>query len=277
MHRYRRRTRIAQVSIIATGTAVSVIAVAACAARPATISAVIASATSIAPHPAGSGYQSTVSYAVNTPVEKLVVDGQAGDITVTDSERTSTQIVEVVRYAKTAPKLIHTLTGTMLNLGYTCPSSENCSVSFDIRVPSNTAVQITEGAGAIDLTGIGGNISAADRIGSIRALYLTSRAATLRTGSGEIFAGFTATPDSIQASTGAGLVSIGVPPTVYYNVTARTQAEATVNVPTRITSRHTINLSDGAGDIVVVMGYPAASNAAGMQNVNWPSWATRGT
>ena len=93
----------------------------------------------------------------------------------------------------------------------------------------------------------------------------------------EIFADFTATPDRIQASTGTGLVSIGVPPTVYYNVTARTQAEATVNVPTRTTSRHTINLSDGVGDIVVVMGYPAASNAAGMQNVNWPSWATRGT
>jgi hypothetical protein len=223
------------------------------------------------------GYQSTVSYAVNTPVDKLVVNGKVGDIAVTDSQRTSTLIVEVMRYAKTAPKLIRTLTGTMLNLGYTCPSRESCSVSFDIRVPSNTAIQITEGAGAIDLTGIGGNISAADRVGSIRALYLTSRAATLRTGSGEIFADFTATPDRIQASTGTGLVSIGVPPTVYYNVTARTQAEATVNVPTRTTSRHTINLSDGVGDIVVVMGYPAASNAAGMQNVNWPSWATRGT
>jgi hypothetical protein len=74
----------------------------------------------------------------------------------------------------------------------------------------------------------------------------------LYTGTGMISVGCTAPPRLLVANSGVGTVTIRVPVTVPYRVTARTQVGSVrVTVPRAAASGHEISASTGTGTVAV--------------------------
>jgi hypothetical protein len=215
--------------------------------------------------PAQERYQSSAAYAVSSSLTTLVVTGGVGEVSIAGSKQAMTSVTDEISYSATAPVLSRVVTGKILTLGSTCPVQQLCVVDYDIQVPSGVAVRVSLRAGTIRLSGLAGQVTATTGVGTISALDLGSRTVSLRTGVGEIDAGFTVPPDTVQASAQTGEINIGVPGTVSYQVNAQA-IDTEINVAVSTSSRYVITASTGTGAITVVTGAPATSPAAALNS-----------
>jgi len=235
-----------------TGLAVTVLAVSGCQ------SSVINSTTSTVVSSGSSGvsipgtHRSTAVYQIGSPVSTLVVTGHAGDVTVTGGAGPGTSVTEQVTYSKTPPATTRTFGGGTLTVTYSCPAEIVCTVSYDIQVPRNAAVRITTAAGGIRLSGLAGDVTAQADAGIITASGLTSPAATLTTSVGAITAAFTAPPATVRATASVGAVTIRVPASTSYQVSADARiGKATISVPQSPSAPHAISATTDVGTILV--------------------------
>lgn len=173
------------------------------------------------------------TYTVTSRVTSVSVD-TAGSVTVTGTAgRGPVTVRETVSYSKTPPATRRATSGSALTLGYTCPAQLMCSVSYDITVPRGTAVHAEGREGSVTLTSLSGPVSARTVTGLISATGLASPSAVLNSSVGGINATFTAPPAAVRASTHAGTITIAVPGSAVYQVSAH----ATVGV-TSVKVRH---------------------------------------
>jgi hypothetical protein len=108
------------------------------------------------------------------------------------------------------------------------------------------------GIGDIRLDGLTGPVYVHTGIGQIQASAVSGPLIRLYAGTGMISVGCTAPPRVLVASTGVGAVTIRVPVTVAYRVTANTQVGSVrVTVPQATTSGHEIHASTGPGTVTV--------------------------
>jgi DUF4097 and DUF4098 domain-containing protein YvlB len=150
-------------------------------------------------------------------------------------------VTEELSYSKTPPATTRTVSGTTLTLAYACKAQLVCRVDYTINVPSGVAVHAESREGSITLTSVSGPVTAQTFTGLITATGLASPTAVLKSGAGGVDATFTSAPASLQASTDAGSITLTVPGSVAYKVSAH----AVVGV-TSVTVRH----SDSAGDAI---------------------------
>jgi hypothetical protein len=141
----------------------------------------------------------------------------------------------------------------LLNLGYRCPSgSRDCGVSFDLLVPRALAVTVRWGIGDIRLGGLTFPVLVRTGIGQIQASDMSGALIRLSTGTGMISAQCTASPQLLVASSGVGTVTIHVPVTVPYRVSAKTQVGSVrMTVPQAARSEHKIFAFTGTGTVAV--------------------------
>jgi hypothetical protein len=251
MRRQARRAWIAGLAVLAI-TVLAGLAVAGCQ------SSVIHSTTSTVVSSGSSGvsipgtHRSTTVYQIASPVSTLVVTGHAGDVTVTGGAGPGTSVTEQVTYSKTPPATTRTFGGGTLTVTYNCPAEIVCTVSYDIQVPRNAAVQVTTAAGGIRLSGLAGNVTAQADVGIITADGLSGPSASLTTTVGAITAAFTAAPATVRATANVGAVTVRVPAGTSYQVSADARiGKATISVPQSPSASHVITATTDVGTILV--------------------------
>lgn len=197
-------------------------------------------------------HRSTAVYQIGSPVSTLVIDGHAGDVSVTGGAGSGTSVTEHVTYSRTPPATTRTVSAGTLTVTYSCPVEAVCSVSYDIQVPRDAAVQVTTGAGGIQLSGLAGNLTAQADAGVINADSLSSPSASLTTSVGAITAAFTTAPAMLQATADVGAVTLRVPADTSYRVSADARVgRATVSVPQSVSAAHAITATTDVGTILV--------------------------
>jgi len=221
--------------------------VAACAALP-----LLAGCGTLKQFGAGSHTAPTANFTITAHITSVVINGGAGSIDVTGSNRGTILVSQQASYSKKAPATTRTVSGTTLTLGYTCPAQLVCSVSYTLQVPRGVAVKAVTRAGSVTLTSLAGPVSAQTDAGLITADGLTSATADLKSSAGGIVATFTAAPGSVRASTNIGAISLNVPGSATYKINTHTYVgSSTVTVRKDAASPHIITASSDLGSITI--------------------------
>jgi hypothetical protein len=202
----------------------------------------------------GAGLHASPSstYSVTGRITTVVINGGSGSITVKGTSHGAIQVSQRPSYSKKPPVTTRAVSGSTLTLGYTCPTELVCGVAYNVQVPQGVAVHAVTREGSITLTAVTGSVIAQTLAGSISATSLGSPSATLKSSAGRINASFTAAPNSVQASTTAGSISLAVPDTVSYKVNEHTYiGKNTVTVHQATTSTRTITAHSDLGSITI--------------------------
>jgi len=195
----------------------------------------------------------TESSLVSSALTGLVVRGSVGAVSITGADRSTVAITAHLAYRGSAPVITRRVTSGVLVLGYRCPArSRDCGVSFDLTVPRALAVSVRWDVGQIRLDGLADPVLVHAAIGQIQASGLSGPLIQLYTGTGMISVECTAPPRQLVASSQVGAVTVRLPTTVPYLVTAKTQVGSVrVTVPRAAASGHKISASTGTGTIAI--------------------------
>ena len=192
------------------------------------------------------------TYTITPRVTTVTLD-TAGSVTVTGSSGGGpVRVTEEASYSKTPPATTHTVSGSTLTLAYTCKSQLVCSVDYTIAVPRGVAVHAESREGSVTLTSVSGAVTARTFAGLITATGLTSPSAVLTSSAGGVDATFATPPASVQASTNAGTITIAVPGSADYKVSADAiVGVSTVTVHHSASATHVITAHSDLGSITI--------------------------
>ena len=130
--------------------------------------------------------------------------------TIVGTDTTKIVVSEHLTYSKNRkPTPHHSVSGSELTLGYTCPRGINigfsrCNVDYRIEVPRALKVDVNNDSGSLTLTGLAGAISAHADSGRISLTDFRGSQATLGADSGMIeINGTTGAALDLRASSGA--------------------------------------------------------------------------
>jgi len=197
-------------------------------------------------------HHATSRYQISAPVSTVVIVSHVGNITVTGGSGPAVSVTQQVYYSKTPPTTTRTVSGNTLTVTYDCRAQIVCGVTYTLAVPRSAAVRATAVAGAVRLTGLAGSVTAKTDAGNITATGLASAPVSLTTRIGGISASFTAAPTTVQASTNVGAITVRVPGSVSYKVTADAHVgKTTIKVPQSASSGRVITATTDVGVITV--------------------------
>jgi hypothetical protein len=197
-------------------------------------------------------HQATSRYQITATVSTVVIVTHVGNITVTGSSGPDVSVTQHVYYTRTAPATTRTVSGNTLTVTYHCHVQVVCGVAYTLAVPRAVTVRATAGAGAVRLTGLAGSVTAKADAGNITATGLASASVSLTTRVGGVSASFTAAPSTVQASTNVGAITVRVPGTASYKVTADARVgKTTISAPQSASSSRTITATTDVGAIIV--------------------------
>lgn len=169
---------------------------------------------------AGSHNPPAKAFTVTARVTSVIVDGGSGSVDVTGTSGSAVSVSQRASYSGTPPAATHVLRGTTLTMSYTCPAQLVCGVSYDVKVPRGVAVSVSTSAGTVTLTSLAGTVSARASAGLITAVDLRSPVASFNANAGGVVATFAAAPRSLTATTNIGPITLTVPGSVAYKVSA---------------------------------------------------------
>ncbi|MGH3329640.1 MAG: hypothetical protein ACRDPT_17915 [Streptomycetales bacterium] len=193
------------------------------------------------------------SYTVQE-VRALRVHTLAGRIEVVGTDADAIEVVEDLEYDDVPPRTRHGLHGGTLTLGYSCPErNDECGVTYRVRVPRETSVQLRSEAGGVHVDGLSGPLRVAVSVGSVTAERLHSPDVGVRSQAGSVLLGFAAAPKFVTVEAIAGAVILQLPGGLRYAVDAQTTAGVTsVEVPTDRSSPRRIRATSTTGSIQVL-------------------------
>ncbi len=165
-------------------------------------------------------------------VERVEVDGGAGNVTITGSDVDTIGVTVHVETGLRPTGHSEGLDGGVLRLRSTCPSigSNFCRTDYTVSVPRSVALDVRNN-GAVTIEGIdgpldasvsGGSLTVSDAThvvsltahgGSIRATAISGPDLSLAARDGSITAALTRVPDTFALSATGGDVTVEIPPT----------------------------------------------------------------
>jgi len=154
-------------------------------------------------------------------VRSLNLDSGTGDVQLSGVSTSARLIaVEHVTEDLETPQRVAMFDGSrLLKLGDHCSllMSIECSVDYDIAVPSGVGVRASSGAGDIIATGLTTTtaISLHSGAGDVNVTGISAPTVHIDTGAGNITARLTTPPTDLQASSGAGDIVLTVPNVTY--------------------------------------------------------------
>lgn len=191
-------------------------------------------------------------------VRSLELDGGSGDVHLTAGAAGSEVIVvEHVTEGLSTPdrKAVRGANGA-LTITATCSFSltNNCGVSYTIRVPPEVAVNVDSGAGDVDARGLSTTaplkLSSGD--GDVNAVGIDAGNISLESGNGDVTATLDRAPARLDASSGNGNVTLTVPNTTYAVHASSgngTLSDQTLRIDP--SSPRSITASSGNGDVTI--------------------------
>jgi Putative adhesin len=223
--------------------------------------------------------KTTTSVSISGAVRHVVVDLDAGSLTLHGGSTSSVTGTREVERNFRAPTFSETLTGDTLTVKSRCSAFLNgfCSVSYDLNVPADVTVRATSSGGSLTVSDVAGDLTLNSSAGSVLVtgatgrLTLSSSAGKVkvsetrsteinaRSSAGDVRVSLLAPPTSVDVSSSAGSVSLEVPRTPdAYDVDASTSAgDRTVDVDTSKSSARKIRVRSSAGNVKVI--YSAAA------------------
>jgi DUF4097 and DUF4098 domain-containing protein YvlB len=125
-------------------------------------------------------------------------------------------------------------------------------------VPDGVTLELTTGAGSLDVRGVDGRLRATAETGPVRLTGLRSPTVRATSGTGSVLAAFTRPPDSVRATSDTGSVEVVLPDDrTAYVVSATTSTGSTsITVPTDPRSRRTVDAEAGTGSVTVALATP---------------------
>jgi len=203
------------------------------------------------------------------PVTAVRLDTTAGSVTVRGvADTTKTTIRRVVRYHGEAPGRTYGTGGGTLTLR---GCGRECSVEYTVTAPAGLPVtghgqaggidltrvgrvDVTTEAGAVEVDGAAGPVTARTEAGAISGTRLASGPVSARTENGGIDLAVSK-PADVRATTENGGVQVTVPAAAY-RVSAQVNevGERTIGVREDPSAAHALDLATGNGDIDVRAG-----------------------
>ncbi len=194
-----------------------------------------------------------------------------GSVTVTTGPVDRVEIERRSSYGVTEPRITEELVDGLLTVRVECVGglSVICNNRVDLVVPSDVSftieahgvdvsdiqgdVEIDSGAGSVDLERLSGDLDVSVGGGSIDGHDLRSARVRANAGAGSVDLGFATPPEDVDAVSGAGSVTVWLPPgEETYRVDADAGAGSDmVTVRTDQTSDRVIRASSGAGSAEV--------------------------
>ena len=206
--------------------------------------------------------------AVAGPVDRVQLDVGSGDVRVTvDPAVTQPALTRRVAYRGRRPGDTTSLAAGTLSLRH-C-DVDDCSVGYELRLPSAAPISGDTGSGDLALTGVGpvdvragsgtvildgvaGEVRVQVGSGDIRATGLAGEVHA-ESGSGDIELALR-DPESVTATAAGGSVTLTVPRSAYTVDTSVDSGEARSDVPSTPGAPHTLSARAGSGDVEVRQG-----------------------
>ena len=166
------------------------------------------------------------SFTITEPVTSVKIDNPVGDTEIEGTDATTVSVTEQLRYSGNPPQTRYPVSGGQLSLSYSCPGVfdvNSCKVTYLVKVPRRLAVQIDNKVGMIKLSGLAGPLTLTSSTGDIDASGLSSDAVTAHARAGAISLGFGAPPNTVDAQTEVGSITVRLPADSAYAVDAGSQ------------------------------------------------------
>jgi len=204
-------------------------------------------------------------------INRIEFELDAGNITLSPGDSSSVHVARTLHWRTTKPTIKEDFSGQTMRVTLTCPQQDGCSVDFTIELPAAVAVQvhtqagdvkITDITGALDVTNASGDISVNNAVGAVRitgdsgqvnGAGLHSPTFTAQTNSGDIKVAFSDAPQTVDAKTQSGDVSVTVPRSSdNYRAQADTNSgRRTVSVDVNSSSSRSVTAKTDAGDVTI--------------------------
>ena len=191
-------------------------------------------------------------------VRSLEVNGGTGDVHIAGGAAGSEVIViEHVTEGLTTPdRRAVRGAGGALRLSASCSVtvSNNCGVSYTIKVPPGVAVNAESGAGDVDARGVSTTapLKLTSGDGDVDAVGVNAGDVTLESGNGDVIATLDRAPKRLDASSGNGDVTLTVPNTTYaVRASAGNGTVSDSTLRTDPSSPRSITASSGNGDVTI--------------------------
>ena len=175
----------------------------------------------------------TVQHELPADLTALSLDGSVGDVTVRaadDGEATSARAT--IRSGLSTPTTDAIVEGGQARVSDTCSGAwwSNCSVTWTLVVPADTALEIVRDVGDISVREVTGPLSIDSSVGSISATGIGSPTVEARSSVGDVTLELATPPDRVTVAISTGDVSVMVPDDdTSYRVTAETSVGKTRN------------------------------------------------
>ncbi|MFG2042393.1 hypothetical protein [Dactylosporangium sp. NPDC048998] len=148
------------------------------------------------------------SFEVKDDVSVVEVDSEGGSITIKVGAGPTIKVTETQRYKTDKPERKQTLDGGELILASTGCAKSDCSISYEIEMPSTLSVRLDSSGGQIAMTGLTGLIDVQSDGGALSGEGLAPPELNARTGGGPVDLKITQAPDRIDIDSGGGNVNL---------------------------------------------------------------------
>jgi hypothetical protein len=206
--------------------------------------------------------------------DTLTVTTPGGQIAVNGTTAGPARVTGTARYSLVRSKVTEHAAAGVATVGYDCAVPiGNCEFDATVSAPATVPVSVSTGGGNVDVTGTaglvnvstgGGNVSVNQASGpldlqttggNIQAAQVGSAFLTATSGGGNIDLVFSSVPGDVRVDTTGGNVTVVVPPTASYHVTAHTDGgSVTDEVAQDTSSPNVITVTTGGGDITIIRG-----------------------
>jgi hypothetical protein len=205
-------------------------------------------------------------------VQRLVVDNDDGDVTISPSADGNVRVTTMVRYGISRPALTETSTPEGVRLAVACAGFVNhCSADYVIQVPPAFAVNVSAGSGSVRVTSVSGDLGldvdsgdvqlrdVSGRLqvrqgsGHVDGAAVRSQNVQVNADSGDVTLELRTPPQAVSASVGSGAVDLAVPVDgAAYRVDVDADSgQERIEVPVDPASSRSITVDTDSGDITV--------------------------
>ncbi|MGV9309054.1 MULTISPECIES: DUF4097 family beta strand repeat-containing protein [unclassified Nonomuraea] len=203
----------------------------------------------------GAEQRENSSYDVTDKVSGVRIEGDAGNVVVTESDREGIHVSETLMWRNTKPTATHTVRGDTLVLTFSCPPAVgiiSCDVDYEVEVPRGLKIKAMVDSGDVTLRALSGEVEATSDSGTIEASDLTAKRVTAESDSGDLNLAFTAQPDRVKTTTDSGTTEVRVPQGPYKVMAKTGSGDKKVNTETDASATRVIDMRSDSGDVEVV-------------------------
>jgi hypothetical protein len=208
-----------------------------------------------APPPAGNDApeQTAVNtFEVKEDVSVVEVDSEGGAITVKAGKGSTIKVTETQRFKTDKPGRKQSLDGGELILASTgCPKTD-CSITYEVELPSTLSVRLDSSGGRIALTGLTGLIDVQSDGGGLNGEGLAPPELNARTGGGPVDLKVTQAPDRIDIDSGGGNVNLRLTSEGYALDADLGGGKQSGSVKSDAGSVHKVHIVTGGGNLAFV-------------------------